>query len=237
MKKWMMNIFLAVAMTTLISGCRTARMAIPPGLTTIPEMPVEGLQGWKFFNERFSFGPYEADDISRGWTSKTSLGFMGYSKNKAKQNYEFTLTNLDTHNANVAQCSTGVNWQDIESMVLGGTLSVNIQARTVFACSFKSNASTWQLIMGEGTNDGTLSGELTDGVSHIEISGTTKLAGTPLPLIETAGYNFRMGGMNIAAVEIINQGAVWIVPGLSEDQKMAVATAASALLLYQNLQE
>lgn len=230
-------ICLAFVLMVLMSGCQTARMAMPARLVGQPEMPVEGRQGFRFFNERFAFGPYEASDISHGWTSKTSFGFMGYSKNKAKQNYEFTLTDTETQNANVAQCSTGVNWQDIEGTVLGGTLSVNVQASTVFACSFKSNASLWQLIMGQSTTEQVLSGDLTDGVTHIEVTGTTKLAGSPIPMSEASGYDFSLNGQAVGAVEVINAGAVWIVPSLTEDQKMAVATAAAALLLYQNVEE
>lgn len=51
------------------------------------------------------------------------------------------------------------------------------------------------------------------------------------------GYEFRSGGVVVAAVETAGKGRVWFAPGLSADDKEQLAAAMSALLYYAAILE
>ena len=71
----------------------------------------------------------------------------------------------------------------------------------------------------------------------VAVKGTDRLAGTPLPLGETAGYIFEQAGKPIAAVEVINNGAVWLSPDLDPALRGPVTAAISSLLLFEELRK
>ncbi len=56
-----------------------------------------------------------------------------------------------------------------------------------------------------------------------------------MPVFEAAGYLLTLRGETVAAVEIINRGAVWIHPAVEPEMRGALAAAAAALLLHQDL--
>ncbi len=80
-----------------------------------------------------------------------------------------------------------------------------------------------------------MQGTLSQGNQVLAVRGTNRLAGTPFPLGDTSGYVFEAGGRTIAAVEVINNGAVWLSPGLDPALCGPVTAAISALLLFEEL--
>ena len=81
-----------------------------------------------------------------------------------------------------------------------------------------------------------------DGVLYTErqklsIRPVTKLAGSAMPQADIIGYEFLKDGKAVAAVELINNGRIWLHPSLDNEQKAAVAGASAYLLLAENLED
>jgi hypothetical protein len=235
----MKKLTVLIALVALMAvGCRMARMAVPQSLTAdAAAMPVSGRTGFNVFDESISFGPYNVTEVHRGWKVKSSFGFLGFSMNKARQSFEFSIADTQQQGRAEVQCSTGVKWKDIEGQLAGGTLTVNLQAHTLYACSIKTQDAVWQLLMNEETGQVVMSGVLTDGETELAVKGTTKLEGSSFPLSDPTGYIIELDGRPVAAVEVINAGAVWIKPDLGPELRLPVASTASALLLYRDLDD
>lgn len=88
----------------------------------------------------------------------------------------------------------------------------------------------------EESGEKPLSGSLASpGGLRLEVTGTKRLAGTPLPSEDTSGLVIRQGGQAIAAAELLNDGAVWIREELAESTRHVVGCALAALLLFEEL--
>ena len=230
--------WLIVIWVGALLSCRMARMAVPESLTSdAAEMEVKGRQRFSF-KESLSFGPFRITDVDRGWTQTSSSGSAWFSSSKAKQSYEFTLreTNSPTWEA---QCATGVNKRELNfDDFLGGELEIEM-ASVYFACSFKrrSEKGRWRLVMSQSASEMVLNGILTDGKERIQINGSQKLQGSPIPLSDPTGYEFVHKKRIIGAVEVINKGGVWILPSIDSEIRSVLAAASSALLLYRDISD
>ena len=69
------------------------------------------------------------------------------------------------------------------------------------------------------------------------MQGTNRLTGTFLPLGETSGYVFVTNGQPVAAVEVINNRAVWLSPEPEPELHGLVTAAISSLLLFEELRQ
>jgi hypothetical protein len=58
--------------------------------------------------------------------------------------------------------------------------------------------------------------------------------GSRIPSGDPVGYVVSRGGHALAAVETINRGRVWILPGLDSATREALAATAAALLLFDS---
>ena len=235
---WSMVIFLSIG---FVSGCRLARMAVCPMLTSQAyEMPVKGKK-YFCFDESFHFGPYSILNVSRGWTKSTTLGIYDFQMIKAKQKYSFILVNNKNYRFE-CRCTTRVDKKLLDTY-LGhegkyGELEWTFSSDTAFVADFyqQGQEKVWKLFMEDHFNkEGVMQGIVSDGHLQIFIVGTRRLAGTPIPLMEASGYEFWIDRKMVGAVEVINDGAVWIHPKMNEEIQSVLATAASALLLYKNI--
>ena len=231
------GILFGILILTMV--CRTARYDVPGDLASeSPEWIVQGRQGFNF-KEAISFGPFRTLDVDRSWTKTSSWGGDWFSSNKAKQTYEFMLQETGGP-VWEAQCATGVSKQEMRfEEMLGGELEIEVQANVFFACSFRQRGEkkVWRLAMNQSTSEMVMNGALTDRATRIKIQGSQKLQGSPIPLSDPTGYEFVLDGKVVAAVEVINKGAVWIRPSVDKETRSALATAATALLLYKNIGE
>ncbi len=219
------------------TGCQTARMAVDEGLSaSAEEWAVTGRQGF-LAGRKLSFGPYTVTDIRRGWKKTSTWSVFGLKSSKASQRFEFALQN-EQGDAWPAECATGVKWKDLQGGFLEGTLTIGLESDTVFACVFgQAPGPIWKLAMSQGSRDLVLNGILSDGARNIEVRGTRSLQGTPIALTEPSGYEFFDGSRPIAAVEVMNAGAVWLDRALDPALREPVAAAATALLLYRDIQQ
>ena len=222
-----------------LAACTTARMACPVELSaSAVEMPVTGRQGFGL-SESFRFGPYDVSDIHRGWRVTTTWGILRYGSSKSEQPFEFKLRTHDNA-AWQAHCATGVRWKEMEInnfMDTRGTLEWGLSSHALFTCEFSSpdKQEPWKMVMKQETQDLVMDGLLGDGATRISVKGTRELAGGAWPLTEATGYLFYRDQDLVGAVDVLNQGAVWIEKDLPDDMRRAVAAAGSALLLYRDL--
>ncbi|MBN2055175.1 hypothetical protein JW905_09650 [bacterium] len=229
-------VFLCVLGTAM--GCLPARMRLPAELAMPDlEMPVRGRQGLKL-KESLDFGPYRVTGVRREWTSTTSIEFMWFRNSRARQRFEYFIQELDARGWH-CHCATGVEKEEIRfEDVYGGRLTVDVDYRSSFLCTLEplGTDDRWWLAMGEElASGGLMEGTLIRGETVIDVAGSNALEGSDIPLSDPTGYVFTMDGATIAAVEVINDGAVWLHPALSGEPRAAVAAAAAALLLYRDI--
>ena len=239
MKKILFQGLLCLACLTF-TGCQTARMAIPPDLEQQAEvLPCVGRGGFQL-KEKLSFGGYEVQSVKRGWTSRFTWDVVVYEHSTIKTKFEFELKTpggalWQGHAAN------GVKRGDVTGiLVAGGTLDwgVSFDMNYVVNLGLAGQSNGWSLVMGEkGVTERIMKGRFSDGHTVFDVEGTRELAGTPIPLMETAGFVIYLGGAPVAAVDLLNEGSVRFDRQLAPAQRDALAAAATALLLYRDISE
>lgn len=236
--------FFSCSLLFALNACAPARMALPPEINSgFEHWPVRGRS--YFFEESFAFGPYELTNVHRGWTSKSRWG-LGTNKviffdASAKQKYEFQIRE-GQRPAFQVQCATNASWTPLELRdVLGkdSTFTWDLTAAASLSCFLtpSAEAAAWILVAQQSSVDGTLNGALSSAARGIRIRSTRELAGSSWPLIEASGYFFEWNGEMSGAVEVINDGQVWIRKGLEPELRHALAASAAALLLYRAVGE
>jgi len=228
----------ALILALLLSSCQSAQMAIPASLQARSEVyPCIGRGGFTL-SEQFSFGPYEVSDVHRGWTTQTAWGIIFFERSHTRQQYEYTLQGPSGAPWQ-GQAATGVRKSDLKGTVAGGDLTWGIDSDLNFVVRIGQGdkAKAWTLILAEGNRDTTLKGKFSDGKTTYRVEGSHKLAGSPMPLMEPSGYLIYKGKKLVAAVDVLNAGSVTFDSKLSASKRAPLATAAAALLLYQDISQ
>lgn len=226
---------LAVAlMGVFLSGCKPARMEAGQILQEQAEsMPVQGRGA---FDQDFRFGPYRVTGIHRDWTERTAWGVFGYRDAQARQRFEFRLSGGSDR---VCHCATGLDEQTLRGMV-GERSAVKMQlaSDTTFVATFTGPESrTWRMVLTRATGEPVMKGFLSDDQTTLRVEGTNQLADTSLPLGTASGYFFERDDTLLGAVDVLNDGQVFLMPSESAETREILACAASALLLFQDLSE
>ncbi|MFH0880733.1 MAG: hypothetical protein V2A34_13540 [Lentisphaerota bacterium] len=219
----------------VLSACQMAHMALPD---TFPSSmtPIQ-VSGQKGFGSSLAMGPFEVKNIQRGWKSQFSWGVAVYGRSRAKQQYGFEL--LDTRNQVVttANCANGAKWQELKDQLWGGELTWGLTSEAVYLVAMKQGDHVWEMAMAEDGQEWVLMGRLSDGKTVIEVAGTKKLAGSSWPSMEASGYVFTKDGKEIGAVEVVNNGRLWVSPDLDEGLQSVLAASSASLLLYRDLRD
>lgn len=211
---------------------KQAAMRLPPELAQVERLPVAGRQGWKRI-EQVSFGANRVSNVDRSLTKGSSLQILFYEGAKARQTFGFSVDGAGFE-----------PWQgEAESTVRRRVLELNVDIelrnRSGFAARLAPAArpdDAWTLKLLE-TRDRPLAGTLKRNDSVVNVTGTNRLENTIFRLGETAGYIFEIAGKPVAAVEVINDGAVWLAPDLAADLRAPVTAAISSLLLFEELRK
>lgn len=207
-----------------------AALALPPELAAAPRWPVAGRQGWKLL-ETLTFGSYRVQDVRRSFTKGGDLQFLFYGGSKRRQKFEFTLAEEGIP-AWRGQAET-----NLRRRALGFDFDLELRNKSGFAVRLTAldpAAGEWTLRLTE-TRDRPLEGTLASGGQTLAVRGTRQLAGTRLPAGETSGYVVEQAGRPVAAVEVINAGALWVDPALEPSTRGPVVAALAALLLFEEL--
>jgi len=214
-----------------------ARMSLPANLAAeAREMACRGRQGFKF-NEAFTFEPFKVTDVHRSWTTIQGWGDAWFNTARARQRYEFTVAEPGAP-AWEGRCAVGAEFTNVEIRgFLGGDVEVEVFGEQSLLGLLKERGTerSWRLVLGQSTGQRSLRGVLANGNLRFRVQGHHRLTRIPLPVSEAAGYLLSLDGEAVAAVEVINKGAVWIHPSVKPELRGLLAAAAAALLLYQDL--
>jgi hypothetical protein len=224
-----------------LSGCKVAHMALPQGSQgASTELAVEG-RHLLIVRNSFDFEPYQVTDIHRGWTKgkgwSISSGSSEFSSSKAKQKYEFSVSESGRAAWGV-QCATGAGWSEVETKgFLGGGFGIEFASTRQLACALKQEGGEKlaKLVMAQSASETVMEGVMTDGATKIDISVTYKVDTSPLKLGDPTGYIFHMDGRFVGAVEVINKGTVWIHNAVPPETRSALAATSAVLLMYQDV--
>ena len=225
-----------VVLFVLAGGCTTARMAVPPDLESRAEaFPCVGRGGFSL-SETFSFGPYEVSDVRRGWTRRVAWGLVFYESSKARQEIEFTLQTPSGQTWQ-GQAAIGVRKKDLQGTAGGGELTWGLDREVNYVARFglPGASDAWTLALAEEHGDIVLKGSLSGAGQSYRVEGSRQLAGTPMPLMENAGFLILDGTRLVAAVDVLNAGSVHFDRALTPAQRDPLAAAAAALLLYRDI--
>lgn len=228
----------ALAAVLVLPSCKVANMAMEPAFEQqAQELPVEGRKAFQP-NGSFTIGGYTVANVNRGWKNAGGFSVLGYENIKMSQRYEFSL-----------QSPSGSQWFAFGASRLqeknlrsgkGITLAVG-QNLEYFVTHFTSPESgPWRLLTvdpGQYLLRKKFEGELSNGIELYKVVPVYKLEDSKLPSSDIAGYEFRKGEQRMAAVQVINNGKVWLAPDLSDDSRMVLLSAAASLLLYDKLHD
>jgi len=206
-------------------------------LTSIETYPCIGRGGFTL-SEQFSFGPFQVENVHRGWTQTTAWGIVFFERSHTRQQFEYTLQG-PTGAPWQGQAATGVRKSDLKGTVAGGDLTWGIGSDQHFVVRIGrgDKPQAWTLVLAEGSGDTTLAGQFSDGQVSYRVEGSHKLAGSPIALTDTTGYLIYQGRLLVAAVDVLNAGSVTFAPEVTVAQRDSLAAAAAALLLYQDLSQ
>ena len=228
--------WLPAVLLLALTGCQSARMAIPADLEARSEaLPCVGRGGFTI-SEKFSFGPYAVTDVHRGWTRRVTWGIVFYEHSSARQQYEFTLQAPSGRTWH-GQAATGATQEDLKTMVARGELTLGVSRKIDYVARLgqPGGDKAWTLVLSEGTGQTPLKGSLTSPDSSYHIEGSRQLAGTTIPLMENAGFLIRKGSRLVTAVDGLNAGSVFLARELAPEEREPLAAAAAALLLYRDI--
>ena len=215
------------------TGCASARMAMPPNLASVPALPVSGRQGWKL-KESLGFGSFQVTAVQRSWTRGSDIKLDAYERNRRRQSFQFRLSENGPELLS-AKAQVNLRRQAVE---VGADLEWQNQSSVeVHFQSVNPALSGSGVLVLQEQGERPLSGTLTWGSRVIQVTGTDRLAGTPLPLGITSGYILMWEERDVAAVEVIDAGQVRIADGLEASLRVQLAATAAALLLLEDLRE
>jgi hypothetical protein len=220
-----------------LSACAPAAIPVPTELSAAPKMEVSGRQGWRV-GQRVRFGPYGTERVRRSPTVIEEYPGLVSTRGEHSQYYSFRLTEDGAVVARVG-CVAEATARAGRVPVIGEVTSLS---RASLQCSLSPSEATstaddeWTLLV-ETRNDRPLEGTLSGEAGRFEVEGTSRIEGGASACCNTSGYYLRRDGRPVGAVEVINQGAVWLETGLSGEERRMLAGAAMALLLHEALGE
>ena len=201
------------------AACGTVGYPVPAELATVAPLRVSGRQG-VLVNQRLSFGPYATGEVRRSATRGTEV-----------------RDQLDSHAADVVQRyafsldRAGAKAADVECTAEGraaSTLGVTWESRRALHCAVTPAGGERHTLQLESSRDRPLAGQVV-GPAGYRVTGSDRVGGGRVT--GTAGYTLtRVGGPAVAAVDVMNDGAVYLADASGD----VVAAVAAALLLYQD---
>lgn len=220
---------------TALSGCQVPELALPETfLAHATVYPVKGRYGF-LLKQQLSFGPYRSDIIDRDWQSSQQWRVGGYEMSSAEGGYRFVLSGGATPNRIACFQQASLESLDVDRRP-DQDFSWIIASQQRFSCAISTAAGQeYLLLISDFNNEAKAEGLLyaSDGTGYL-VSSSREAAGSQWP-IDGMGYVIRQGRSVVAAVENINAGRVWLAEKLPGEQALLLASAAAALLLYQEL--
>lgn len=198
-------------------------MQVAPALEPLAAVPVSGANPRKW-NAPVSFGPWRSEVAYEGMKWDFALPLLGITVGYSTQPYRVVATaggnpiQAECHARAVALARKG-----LEVDPAFGNLPA-------FACGFQGRGSGTLRV--HATAMGQETGTIDFGDTKWALRSVHRFRGSSIPSGPPLGYEFEGGGRVVAAVEVINQGRVWIDPAVSPRDQERLAVAIMVLLLY-----
>lgn len=232
-----------------LSACTTPQMLLQePLASAATPMPVKGRQGW-LFNQTLSFGPYQTDRVQRGWTFSYGMDVFLAELQGAQQKFSFALHDEKDQRYTVmsAHQLRGLSipadrFAPQARPAVQELLSLTVRTQDMMAATLYDHQQeqTWHMLMmhpDDFLKNGKYVGLLTsEKAVPIQVVPVRKLAGQQSWGGDIVGFEFQQDGKSLAAVELLNQGKVWIDNTLTDDMQSLLAAACASLLLQQEIE-
>ena len=232
---------LLVLACLVASGCQVAQMKLDPALTDVAAMPVKGNSG-RMWDRRMQFGEWQTTSVKEGWTSdmRTEVGSAdgasGSALDRLRKRYRFGIaTNRGSIEARCSQLgqfashteSSG-RWEDRTEIDLAMPRGI-----PPLQCTYDGAGGGSLKLTKQMTVAASQAGEIEFAGQSWTVSEVSRIeGGRQGSLAPMSGYEIRRGARVVAAVEVINQGRVWISPALSPLDQDRAAAIVTTLLLY-----
>ncbi len=227
---------MALAALLAVQACSVPQMAVEPTFKQqAQELPIEGRKTFQP-NGNFSIGGYTVANVHKGWKRSGGFNLLGYQNLKSGQQYEFSLRNGQGREWYVFGASRLHEKNLASSNGISIRMAPNLEYYTSHFTSPESGQ--WHLLTadpGHYQDRKRFEGELSNGSTTYTVSPVYKVEGKGLPLPDIVGYEFKSGTEVLGAVQVLNNGKVWLQPNLSADTRMVLASAMASLLLYDKL--
>jgi len=237
MKSWRNILVLAAFALQLAApqahAAKAVAMQLPDVLARVERIPVKGRQGWKL-NEKLEFGATRVFNVERSLTKGSDLGIVFYQGAKRRQAFGFSVAEGD------APAWRGAAATNVHRRSLRGDqddVSISLKDQSGFAAHFApadKPQDLWVLEMSE-KGQRPMAGTLRRKDMVFSVIGTNHLEGLRFPLGDTSGYVFSWGSQVLAAVEVVNKGAVWMAPDVKAEHRAPLLAAIASLLLFEDL--
>jgi hypothetical protein len=231
-----------LAAAAALPACRAAQAPVPGALAGATRLPVQGRQGWKI-GQRLAFGPFTADSVDRSWTSGADFGYGpsgGPMNTRSRRDQRYAFVQREAGAAPVrAWCQARLRQRAVESRVV----DVQLADESSLGCRLVPGADTllaWTMTLSERRDEplaGAIARAADPGRAVYRVRGVNRLEGAKLASSLTTGYELLQGDRPVGMVDVVGGGAVVLSPSLPDGARRVLATAASALLLLEDLRE
>jgi hypothetical protein len=225
-----------LAILPLLSACQLARMQVSPDLATVEPFVVDReLWKWRTPNTPLSFGSWRTTRIRVGWGEFRSTSVPIFNSTIDFQSYQqpYRLDVVASDGVISAECvarAKAVGYKDwsLDNGALEGIPPLH--------CAYFGAAEGEMELFELPKIGGSEEGNIEFGVTHWHLQSVNRIEGGRGPG-SIVGYEIRRDNEVIAAVEIMNNGRVWMAPDLTSLEQDRVASVAMALLVYQSPQD
>ncbi|GAB3202782.1 hypothetical protein GCM10027293_29940 [Pontibacter aydingkolensis] len=202
------------------------------------ELPIEGRKVLKP-NGDFRIGNYTVANVHRGWKRGSGFNILGYDNVKSAQKYEFSLQDSQNGEEWYVFGASNLHEKNLKS---NNGLTIQLAANKEYYASYFTSPESgqWQLLTVDPRHylaRNKFEGEVTNGLQRYKVAPVYKFEGQKIPTGDIVGYEFKDGEEVIGAVQVVNNGKVWMRPDLTSDTRMVLASAAASLLLYDKLKD
>jgi len=215
-----------------LQACKTPNIRIHPDLKAeSTKYAVQGRQGW-MINQVVTFGDFSTSRIKRGWTVKYDLPFIVRFQG-ASEKLSYTQYDADSNRAEVSAIG---KFRSTELPFINEYFGIPLDYKHYFAGTVYLPASGrhYDFILYNPNNNWVVlktNGYIKGNQMDYNIVGVRKFEGKKTWSIENFGYEFYDGPQPRAAVEIINNGKVWLHDALSQEHKLVLAAVSTALMI------
>jgi hypothetical protein len=208
----------------LLSACTPATMAVNPRLAdTADVFSLQG-HGTRWANSDIQMGPWLVTSVKEGWSFSWGLNIDDVDFLTESRPLRFRLLDRQDRAVDV-ECRTRIN----ELTALGVDIDVSDIAHPRMRCGIESGSDRHRLTMHRKGNG--FAGELSG--TPFTISSNHRLEGAAFSSGEPVGYTISNSREDVAAVETINDGRLWLDRELDPRERLLLASVSAALLFFQ----